>query len=82
LPPESASSQQADRAIVGKVMADLTSREFVVEALRVTKDLLGRDQSAEIEELRAKNAEIEKRIDRFLDMSGSTRNPGPGPSQG
>ena len=66
-----------DRAIVGKVMADLTSREFVAEALRVTRDLLGRDHSAEIAELRAKDADIEKRIDRFLDMASQLETPGP-----
>ncbi len=71
------SAEQVDRAIVGKVMADLTSREFVAEALRVTKDLLGRDHSAEIAELRAKDADIEKRIDRFLDMASQLETPGP-----
>ena len=69
--------EQVDRAIVSKVMADLTSPEFVSEALRVTKDLLCRDHSAEIAELQSKDAEIEKRIDRFLDMAGQLETPGP-----
>jgi hypothetical protein len=69
--------EQVDRAIVGKVMADLTSPEFVAEALRVTKDLLCRDHSTEIAGLQAKDAEIEKRIDCFLDMAGQLESPGP-----
>jgi len=68
---------KVDRAIVGKVMADLTSPEFVAEALRVTKGLLCRDHSGEIAELRSKDTEIEKRIDRFLDMAGQLETPGP-----
>ena len=70
-------ADQVDRAIVGKVMADLTSPAFVAEALRATKGLLCRDHSTEIAELRAKDAEIEKRIDRFLDMAGQLESPGP-----
>ena len=70
-------TDQVDRAIVGKVMTDLTSPEFVTEALRATKDLLCRDHSAEISELRTKNIEIEKRIDRFMDMAAQLETPGP-----
>ena len=58
-------------------MADLTSPEFVAEALRVTKGLLCRDHGSEIAQLRSKDAEIEKRIDRFLDMAGQLDTPGP-----
>ena len=66
-----------DRAIVGKVMADLTSPEFVAEALRVTNGLLCRDHGNEIAKLRSNDTEIEKRIDRFLDMAGQLETPGP-----
>jgi hypothetical protein len=47
------------------------------KALRVTKGLLCRDHGSEIGELRSKDAEVEQRIDRFLDMAGQLETPGP-----
>lgn len=69
--------EQVDRAIVGKVIADLTSPEFVAEALQVTKYLLGRDHSSEIEKLKRNDDEIEKQISKFLDMASELDTPGP-----
>jgi site-specific DNA recombinase len=69
--------EQVDRAILGTVMSDLTSADFVAEALQVTKDLLGQDHSVEIENLKKKDEGIEKQISQFLDLAREMETQGP-----
>lgn len=66
-----------DKTVLGCVSRDLQSPKFVAAAYASTLKHLARDSSAEITELKARDAALVARISRFMDMAGELHSPGP-----